>query len=239
MRWATHSRQCAGVRRGGCLTLRARVTPSAHVVRTESTLHFSGSPTIVIHHLLGGPVLRVTSMLAVVALLGVRSLAAQENETTVTLTVSPTFVNFSGFGGSFGAAVARLSVGRGFTRHTGGELSAFALAPLGGASSQPDCPALVSCQARSTPSVLSGLSTSVFGYAGETGLRASAGLGVVGASGGEGLGNRSSLAGIFGLDYVPRSDNRFVPTFAFRVVQLASPIAGARQLLLPGVGLSF
>jgi hypothetical protein len=175
----------------------------------------------------------------VVALLGSQSLAAQETGTTVTLTISPTFVSFNGFGGSFGAAVARLSVSRSFTRLTGGEVSAFALAPLGGASIQPGCVPGGSCQTRSTPSVLSGLLTSMFGYAGETGLRASAGVGVVGASGGEGLGNRSSFAGVLGLDWVPQTDNRFVPTIAFRVVQLASPIAGARQLLLPGVGLSF
>ena len=166
-------------------------------------------------------------------------LGAQETGTTVTLTVSPTFVSFSGFGGSFGAAVARLSVSRGFTRLTGGEASAFVLAPLGSASSQPGCVVGGSCQARTTPSLLSGLLTSMYGYAGETGLRASAGIGVVGASGGEGLGNRSSFAGVLGLDWVPQTDNRFAPTFAFRLVQLASPIAGARQLLLPGVGLSF
>jgi hypothetical protein len=166
-------------------------------------------------------------------------LHAQDTETTVTLTVSPSFVHFDGFGGGFGAVVTRLSVSRGFTRFTGGEVSAFALAPLGAASSQPGCVAGGTCETRSTPSLLSGLLTSVFGYAGETGLRASAGAGVVGASGGEGLGNRSSLAGVVGLDWEPRSNNRFAPTFAFRLVQLARPIAGARQLLLPGVGLSF
>jgi hypothetical protein len=81
--------------------------------------------------------------------------------------------------------------------------------------------------------------TSLFAYAGETGLRAAVGIGAVGASGGEGLGNRSSVAGVVGLDWVPRSNNRFAPTFAIRLVQLSSPIAGARQLLLPGIGLSF
>ena len=166
-------------------------------------------------------------------------LHAQDTETTVTLTVSPSFVNFDGFGGGFGAVVTRLSVSRGFTRFTGGEVSAFALAPLGAATSQPGCVVGGTCEARSTPSLLTGLLTSVFGYAGETGLRASAGAGVVGATGGEGLDNRSCLAGVVGLDWEPRSNNRFAPTFAFRLVQLARPIAGARQLLLPGVGLSF
>lgn len=167
------------------------------------------------------------------------ALGAQETGTTVTLTVSPSFVNFDGFGGGFGAVVARLSVSRDFTRITGAEISAFTLVPLGGASSQPGCTVGSTCQSRSTPSVLSGALTSLFVYTGETGLRAAAGIGAVGASGGEGLGNRSSVAGVIGLDWVPRSANRFAPTFAIRIVQLSSPIAGARTLLLPGVGLSF
>ncbi len=165
--------------------------------------------------------------------------SAQETGTTVTLTVSPSVVSFDGFGGSFAAAVVRLSISRDFTRLTGGEISAFTLAPLGGASAQPGCPVGSACQSRSTPSALSGFLTSMFAYAGESGLRASAGVGAVTASGGEGFRHRSSLAGLVGLDWVPRSDNRFAPTFAIRLVQLASPIAGARQLLLPGVGLSF
>jgi hypothetical protein len=183
----------------------------------------------------------ISPFLAAVILAAVPNvqLGAQETGTTVTLTVSPSFVSFDGFGGSFGAAVARLSVSRNFTRLTGGEVSAFALAPLGGASNQPMCVEGSSCQSTSTPSVLSGLLTSLFGYVGATGLRASAGVGLVGASGGEGLENRSSFAGVLGLDWVSQKNNRFVPTFAFRLVQLASPIAGARQLLLPGVGFSF
>ena len=165
---------------------------------------------------------------------------AQDLGPTLTVTVSPTAVSFADFGGSFSAAVARLNVNVPFTRMTGGELSAFALAPLGGASSQPGCPiGSSSCQARSTPGLLSGFLTSFFAYAGESGLRASAGVGAVVASGGEGLTRRSSPAGVLGLDWLPRTDNRFVPTFAVRLVQLSAPIAGARQLLLPGLGLTF
>lgn len=180
------------------------------------------------------PVVVLTSIVVPAAALG-----AQETGTTVTLTVSPSFVNFDGFGGSFGAAVARLSVSRDFSRMTGGEISAFAIAPLGGATSQPGCTVGSTCQTRSTPSVISGLLTSIFAYAGESGLRASVGIGGATASGGEGLGHRSSAAGLVGLDWLPRSNNRFAPTFSIRLVQLASPIAGARQLLLPGVGLTF
>ena len=166
------------------------------------------------------------------------SVLAQETGTTVTLTVSPSFVHFDGFG-SGPAAVARLSVSRDFTRMTGGEVSAFALAPLGGAASIPDCIPGGSCQTRSTPSLLTGVLTSVFAYAGETGIRASIGVGAVTASGGEGFSHRNSLAGLVGLDWIPRSTNRFAPTFAVRLVQLVRPVGGARQLLLPGVGFSF
>lgn len=167
------------------------------------------------------------------------TVSAQETGTTITLTVSPSFVSFDQFGGNFGAAVARLSVSRDFSRMTGGEISVFALAPLGGASSQPGCAIGSPCLTRSTPSLLSGVLTSVFGYAGESGLRAALGIGAVGASGGEGLKRRMSAAGVVGLDWLPRTNNRFAPTFALRLVQLSAPIAGARQLLLPGIGLAF
>lgn len=167
------------------------------------------------------------------------ALGAQETGTTVTLTVSPSFVNFPGTGGHFGAAVARLSVSRPFTRMTGGEISVFALAPLGGADAQPGCPQGTKCISTSTPSLLSGVLASLFAYAGESPLRLSAGIGAVGASGGEGFENRSSLAGLAGVDWVPRTNNQFAPTFGIRIVQLSSPIAGARTLLLPGMGLSF
>ena len=178
-------------------------------------------------------------LIAVLVMVPRASLSAQDTGTKVTLTVSPSFVNFDGFGGGFGAVVARLSVSRDFTRITGGEVSAFTLAPLRGASSQPGCTVGASCQARSTPSALSGVLTSLFVHAGDSGLRAAAGIGAVGASGGEGLGSRSSVAGVVGLDWVPRGTNQFAPMFVIRLVRLSSPIAGARLLLLPGIGVSF
>ena len=165
------------------------------------------------------------------------AVGAQDNETTVTLTVGPSFVDFEF--GSFGAAVARLSVSRGFTRRTGGELSTFVLAPLGRASAQPGCIPGAACETRTTPSVLFGQLASLFADAGESGLRATVGGGAIGSAGSEGFENRSSLAGLVGLDWIPRSNNRFAPTFSFRFLQLARPIAGARQLLLPGIGFSF
>jgi len=205
----------------------------------NSTLRFPPTVTIVRQRLSGETVMRRSLIAAVLCTLPCAPLGAQQTGTTITLTVSPSFVNFDDFGGSFGAAVARLSISRDFSRMTGGELSVFALAPLGGASSQPGCVIGSPCQSRSTPSLLSGALTSVFGYAGESGLRAALGVGGVVASGGEGLRRRSSLAGLVGLDWIPRTNNRFAPTFAVRLVQLSTPIAGARQLLLPGVGLTF
>jgi hypothetical protein len=164
-------------------------------------------------------------------------LSAQDSETTITLTVGPSFVDFGDFGGRFGAGVIRLSASRSITRLTGAELSTFAVAPLGGMTSIPGCVEGGVCQTYSTPNVFSGASGSVFFYAGETGLRASVGGGLVRAIGGEGFDKRSTVAGLVGLDWIPRSNNRFVPTFSVNFLQLSTPLAGARQLLLPGVGL--
>lgn len=164
---------------------------------------------------------------------------AQDSRTSVALTASPSFVNFEVFGGSFGAAVAGLSISRDFSRMVGGELSGFVLAPLGGASAQPGCPVGTACQSRSTPNLLSGLLASALWYLGESGFQASLGAGVATASGGEGLEHTSSAAGSVGLGWTPRRSSGLAPTLGVRVVQLASPLAGARTLLLPGIGVSF
>jgi hypothetical protein len=162
-----------------------------------------------------------------------------QDATTVSVTVSPSFVNFSGWGGSFGAAVIQLSIRRDFSRTFGGEFTAFTLTPMGGATSIPGCVPGGVCETRSTPNMLFGVMPSVYSWIAGSDLRLSGGVGFAGAAGGEGFENRSSLAGLLGIDWVPRSRNRMVPTLALRVVQLSSPIAGARQLLLPGVGISF
>jgi len=164
---------------------------------------------------------------------------AQDSRTSVALTVSPSFVNFEAFGGTFGAFVGGLGISRDFSHVLGGELSGFVLAPLGGASSQPECPAETLCGSRSTPSLLSGLLVSALFYIGESGFQASVGAGVASASGGEGLEHTTSAAGSIGLGWTPRRSTGLSPTVAVRVVQLASPLAGARTLLLPGIGLSF
>ena len=174
-----------------------------------------------------------------VAMVPCEAARAQDSRTSVALTVSPSFVNFELFGGSFGAAVAGLSISRNFSRVAGGELSGFALAPLGGASAIPGCPVGTPCQSRTTPSLLSGLLASALWYVGESGFQASLGAGVATASGGEGLDHTSSAAGTVGLAWAPRGSKGLAPTLAVRVVQLASSLAGARTLLLPGIGVSF
>jgi hypothetical protein len=173
------------------------------------------------------------------SLLAAVPVAAQDSRTRVTLTVSPGFVDFAGYGGGFPAAVARLSVSRDFSRYLGGEVAGFVLAPMGGASAMAGCVAGSSCISTSTPNLLSGGMVSGYAFAGDSPLRISAGVGAVNASGGEGFGRRSAGALLLGIDLVPRTGSRFAPTVGIRVLQLASPLAGARQLILPGVGLSF
>jgi hypothetical protein len=43
-----------------------------------------------------------------------------QDGTTISLTISPSFVDFGAWGGSFGAAVVQLSIRRDFTRSIGG-----------------------------------------------------------------------------------------------------------------------
>lgn len=183
----------------------------------------------------GLPALVLSALLAAIP----RSVQAQDGSVTITLSVSPSFVDFNGFGGRVSVAVVRLSASTNFNQLTGAEVSAFAQAPLGGATSITDCPTSGRCVTRATPSLLSGALASFFVYAGDSGLRASLGGGTVNAHGGEGLSRRSTLAGLAGLDWTPRTDNRFAPTFSIRLLQLSAPLAGARQLLLPGVGIRF
>jgi len=182
---------------------------------------------------------RFVVLAILVAMLPRSAVRAQESRTSVALTVSPSFVNFETFGGSFGAFVAGLGISRDFSRGLGGELAGFVLAPLGGSSSQPECPAGTPCGSRSTPSLLSGVLASALFYVGESGLQASLGAGIAAASGGEGLEHTSSAAGSIGLGWTPRGSTGLAPTLAVRVVQLATPLAGARTLLLPGIGLAF
>ena len=164
---------------------------------------------------------------------------AQERETVITLSVGPSVVDFGEFGGPFPAGVVRLSASTDFSRLLGAEAPAFALAPLGRQTAIPECVPGGSCQTRTSPSMLSGFLGTLLISAGESGFRAAVGGGSVSAQGGEGFSRRSTVAGLVGLDWIPRSNSRLAPTFSIRLMQLSAPIAGARQLLLPGIGLSF
>jgi hypothetical protein len=179
--------------------------------------------------------LTCASLLTAVALPG----AAQDTGTRVTLTVSPGFVNFAGYGGGFASAVARFSVSRDFTGTSGGELAAFAVAPMGAASIQPTCLPESQCQSITSPSLLRGVMASAYAFIGGTRVRTALGGGYVSASGGEGIAQRTSAALMAGLDLVPKHRRGFVPTVGVRLLQLARPVAGARQLVLPGVGFTF
>lgn len=177
--------------------------------------------------------------LLIAAFVTIPTTSDAQDGTTISLTVSPSLVNFTGFGGSFGATVIQLNVRRDFTRSIGAELTAFTLAPMGGSTSIPGCVPGGVCETRSTPNMLYGFMPAVYNWVGGSDLRVSAGAGYAGSVGGEGFATRSTPAALLGVDWVPRSKNRMVPTFALRVVQLSRPIAGARQLLLPGVGIAF
>lgn len=179
--------------------------------------------------------------LACASLLTVASLplAAQEPGTRVTLTVSPGFVNFAGYGGGFASAVARLSISRDFTGTSGGELAAFTVAPLGAASIEPTCLPEAHCQSITSPSLLSGVMASGYAFLGGTRLRSALGGGFVSASGGRGIAQRSSAALMVGLDLVPKDRRGLTPTVGVRFLQLTRPVAGARQLVLPGIGFTF
>ena len=180
------------------------------------------------------------SILAVLMIaLPCERLNAQEHRSTRTLTVGATWVEFEDVGGSLFAALAQFSIDRGYSQVLGGELSAFALLPLGGASAIPECVVGVPCQTRSTPSLLFGGFGSLIARGGETGLRAALGIGPVWSAGGEGLENSSSFAGIAGVDWIANSGSRRALTLSARLVFLDSPIGGARQILLPSVGVTF
>jgi hypothetical protein len=170
---------------------------------------------------------------------GSTAASAQVGETRVSFVLSPTLVDFAGFGGGMGAVAAQLRVTRYFTTTTGGEISTFALLPLGGAASEPSCVPGGSCQSRQTPNMVQGALVSALSEFGETGFRGSIGGGVANATGMKGPGARTSAVGSFGLEWVPSGKSSLTPTFSVRVLQLASPLAGMRQLFLPGIGFAF
>lgn len=166
---------------------------------------------------------------------------AQDEGTRITLRVGPTALDFAGFGGRFGAAVGEVSIARRFGANAGADLSAFSVVPMGSATAEPTCGAPIggACAARTSPNALNGFLFSPFAFVGRSDLRLSTGVGMVAATGGEGFTRRSSVALAAGVDWVPESRSRLVPSVGIRAVHLSTPIAGVRQLLLPGIGMTF
>jgi hypothetical protein len=178
-----------------------------------------------------------SSLLAGLALVATPVAAQEVGESQVTFTMSPTFIRFS-LGQGF-AAAAHLRVDRLLSERAAVGVSAFAMLPFGGASAEPDCPPLVSCVSLATPHLLTGLMASGYSRLRAAGLRASVGVGVVAAHGGRGPGRTSSLAGLVGLDWESSRSSRLRPTIGVRYLRTASPLYGARDLLIPGLGFGF
>lgn len=167
------------------------------------------------------------------------SVAPAQSRTAIALTLGPSFIQFDGFGSSLGAAVAQVRLTRELTSHTGAEVTAFSLVPLGAVSVTPTCLPQAQCESRTTPNQLNGGFASAFVDVGESPLRVSAGYGYVSAVGGQGSGARSSGAWQVGLDWSRQRQSGLSFSAGVRALHLATPLYGARQLLLPGVGVSF
>ena len=183
------------------------------------------------------PVLRYT-LVMITCMLPHEGMHAQENRTTKTLTAGVSAVNFEDFGGTIPAAVAQFSFDRGYSSVVGWELSAFTMVMLGGSTAIPDCPPQVSCETRTTPSVLFGAHGSLVARAGDSGLRAVLGLGPVWSAGGEGLNESNSWSMLVGADWVANASRRAL-TLSARLVILDSKLAGTNMLFLPGIGITF
>lgn len=159
------------------------------------------------------------------------------SRTIRTLTAGPSLVDFESYGGSMSAVVGWFSIARVSESLLGTEGALFLTVPLEGASAISDCPPPTSCPTRSTPSLLYGAMISGLARPGDNGLRAAFGIGGIWAAGGEGLENRSSITGHVGVDWVGKG--KYALTVTVRLLLLASPIAGARQVFLPGIGVTF
>jgi hypothetical protein len=133
-----------------------------------------------------------------------------------------------------------MSLSRNVTTSTGAELSLIAVGLLGGAISEPVCPAVGQCTGGAdTPSVFSAAILSAYSFVAASPLRLSGGIGYLRSTGGYGFDHDAAAAAVIGIELVPRSTRSWLPTIGVRVAQLARPAGGARQLILPGVGLVF
>jgi len=156
------------------------------------------------------------------------SLPAAAQRTTIAL--GPSWLDFNL--GDFGALSAQLRIQQGPA-----ELSALGIIPLGKAAAVPGCPINVFCAERSTPDVLWGGVISLSTAFGSSGLRGSAGVGAISASGMAGPDRTSSAVGSVGLDWATAKGRGL--TLGVRALGLASSIAGMRYIVLPSIGVSF
>jgi hypothetical protein len=168
-----------------------------------------------------------------------RTLDAQRPATSLTLSTSLSTVNFAGIGGRFGAVVAQTTLVRRITDAAGVEINGFALVPGGGATADPACLPSQPCTSFSTPSAIVGSLVGPVVDVGTSGVRLSAGVGFARSTGGSGFSPRSSGAGTVAIEWRIRPRSRFSPSAGLRLATLAHPLAGARLLILPGLGVTF
>jgi len=179
------------------------------------------------------------TLLPVACALFALDLPAQRPATRVTLSAALSTVNFDGIGGRFGAVVAQATLARRVTERVGLEVNGFALVPGGGATADPACLPSHPCESFSTPSAIVGSLVGPVIDVGESGVRLSAGVGFARATGGSGFSPRGSTAGGVALEWRLRRKSRLSPSAGLRLATLGRPLAGARLLLLPGLGVTF
>ncbi|MEP7381072.1 MAG: hypothetical protein ABI910_05260 [Gemmatimonadota bacterium] len=180
----------------------------------------------------------VSGLLALSALLALPG-AAQRPATSVTVTTALSYVDFDSFGGVFGAFVGQVAIARRLSGAVGVEWSAFALAPGGSATADVACQEDQRCTSPSTPSALVGTLLAPVVELGTSGIRVSAGGGIVRATGGSGFAHRSSIASALAMEWRPRTRSRISPSAGVRLVNFAQPVGGARYVVIPGIGVSF
>jgi hypothetical protein len=163
---------------------------------------------------------------------------AQQRPTRVSLTAGLTSVDFGTWGGRLGSAVAQLGVTRSVSQAAGVDLVSFAVAPAGGVSVTPACVQGGVCESRETPSLFAGAVLAPHLRLGASPLRVAAGGGYVRAIGGAGGGGRATAATMLSVEWRPSSRGRLAPSIGVRWLRFASPVMGARQLILPGMGVA-
>ncbi len=181
----------------------------------------------------------VRRSLAMLILAVCASTAGAQQKTSIAFTIAPGFVRFDGFGSTVKTLVAQVIVSRELTAATGAELTGFTAVPFSVVSVQPGCIPGGACQSYSSPSALMGGIASGYVQLGDSPLRLSAGLGLLSARGSEGPGARSTSAVQLGLEWSQQRSGGIRMTAGVRALQFANPISGARQLVLPGVGIRY